>query len=390
MLPRDLCRRAVRIEGNRIVPAFVRARDHGWLRALLDEYAAFVGDKRSRLRERLREPLGVPAPRVKLAAAIAVLESLSRDRPSSALPPREARWLAFRAAAVEPGLRDRVLAGAASVAGVGAAELEAALFADLDGERRVTPLPSELGPARLAVETNAALVASLLFRAARVRLEVTGGARALIRQARRAGLICSVTRRGPNAFALDVSGPLAIFAHTQAYGRALSSLVPYLGSCERFALRASCALGRSRYYHELCLGDADPIGAGLEQPPLRESPIERRFLRDFRRALPDWTIVAEPSPIEIGDALFFPDFELYPTAHPEQRWLLEIAGYWTREYVEQRLRRLRDAGYERLLLCVDETKACASDGLAPHARVVLHRGRIDPHAVWAAIGAAGA
>src|SRR5262249_42658694 len=149
----------------------------------------------------------------------------------------------------------------ADEANVAPADLEAALFADLRGERRVPALPVTLSPSTLALRANLAIVSSLLRRAATVRIAAFGNTRAVVRHARLLGLICNVQRtaRGtprraandgpvtglgmvslpgdamPGAL-MEISGPLALFHHTEVYGRALTSLVPRLGWCNEFEL----------------------------------------------------------------------------------------------------------------------------------------------------------
>ena len=67
--------------------------------------------------------------------------------------------------------------------------------------------------------------------------------------------------------------------------------------------------------------------------------------------------------------------------HPE-RWLsLEIAGFWTPAYLENKLARLREAAVSRLLLCIDETRACAREQLPPGMPVLSFRRRVDAAAV---------
>lgn len=267
MLPRTLLELSTRVEGDRIVINYRTERDYGWLRALLDEHVRFEGWKRTELAARLREPLPVFAPKSKLRVAARVVDSLTRDRTVAALPPAEARWRTFRAAAGSSASRTAVLSRVASETNVATAELEAALFADLRCERRVPPLPPGLSPSELALKSNLALISSLLRRASKVRIVVFGSTRALVRHARVLGLICKVERARMRAdklpaagsglpseqtpttpdpsegAALDISGPLALFHHTEVYGRALASLVPRVAWCHRFELTAQCALG---------------------------------------------------------------------------------------------------------------------------------------------------
>jgi uncharacterized protein len=403
LLPRALSLLSTRAEGERLVPHYLTERDEPWLRALLDEHARFVGRKRSELEERLREPLPVPAPKFKLRMATHVLDALSRDRASACVPPRDARWLVFRAAAMTTEPRDRVLECVAKSLGVAATDLESALFADLRGERRVAELAKDLSPSRLALQTNQAIVASLLRRAVHVRVRAWGNTRALVRHARLLGLICVISRQPsgrkgaaltplPNGagkeplegVALDVSGPFALFRRTEVYGRALASLVPRAAWCNRFEIEAACLLGRGAHTTKLIVRTGDPIGAGRE---LRrhDSRVEERFFKDFRRAAPEWDVIREPRPLEAAGTLLFPDFELVHRRDPERRWLLEIIGFWTQQYLDEKLRRLRAAGFDRLILCIDESRCCSEGDLPANAKIIRFQKRIDPRAVLALV-----
>ena len=103
-----------------------------------------------------------------------------------------------------------------------------------------------------------------------------------------------------------------------------------------------------------------------------------------RRLAPDWEVVREPQAIAVGDALIFPDFELRQRATGE-RWLLEIVGYWTAEYVRRKLSALRDAGMQRLIVCIDENRRCADELLELDARVIRYRRKVDARAVLAIV-----
>jgi predicted nuclease of restriction endonuclease-like RecB superfamily len=403
-----------RAEGDRIVPRYLTERDHPWLRALLDEYVRFEGRKRTELAARLREPLSSPAPRVKLRIAARVLESMTKDRASSAIPPAEARWRVFRAAAENARPRDAILRLVADETNLTPGDLDEALFADLRGERRVTALPSTLTPASLASKANLAIVSSLLRRAATVRITAFGDASALVRHAKRLGLICNVelVRGKPRLHAvgdatgtvlvaeepalgtvIHVSGPLALFHHTGVYGKALASLVPRVGHCHDFELVAQCALGRGKHLSRFVLRSGDLIVTG-EDPQNGDSdpknspqggPVEKRFARDFRRAAPEWRFIREPDPVDASGTLMFPSFELVHRSDRERRWLVEIVGFWTAEYLREKLARLRAAGLSRFVLCIDARRQCHDEPLPDDARVVRYLSKIDPTAVLAIV-----
>jgi len=152
---------------------------------------------------------------------------------------------------------------------------------------------------------------------------------------------------------LEISGPFALFRHTLLYGRALGSLLPILAWTRRFRLDADCDLGGRRVKATFATGD--PIFPAAE-PRRFDSRIEERFARDFGRAAQGWSIVREPEPIEAGRHLVFPDFAVFRRGDPGHRWFVEIAGFWTPEYLDQKLRRLREAGIANLVLCVDKER----------------------------------
>lgn len=76
-------------------------------------------------------------------------------------------------------------------------------------------------------------------------------------------------------------------------------------------------------------------------------------------------------------ALIFPDFALVNRRDPSDRWLLEIMGFWTADYVEKKLRRLRSAGLRRLILCIDGARNCGDDELPDEAHVLKFKKRVD-------------
>jgi predicted nuclease of restriction endonuclease-like RecB superfamily len=262
-------------------------------------------------------------------------------------------------------------------------ELEASLFADLPGERVVAGLGALLSPTELALRANLALTQALLFRAIGVTLEVEGNARALVRTAKLRGLICTVSRALCGDTVLEVSGPLTLFRRTILYGRALGALVPHLAWCPRFRLRAACLLEERLV--DLHLGTGDPI-LPAAPPRLYDSQIEERFARELRKLAPDWDVLREPEPVVSGRRLVFPDFALQHRHDAARRWLLEIVGYWTPDYVRRKLALYREARVTNLILCIDEARACDEGSLPAGAVIVRFRRRVDAVAVRRVLG----
>jgi uncharacterized protein len=374
-----------RVANGHVLPGFLDAGDVPWLRVLLEEIDRFAGMPARDLLGRLRQPLPCATPHFKHRAAVAVLLRLWRSESGAKLPPDQAREALFRARAASPdATRAEVLAMASATLGVDSATVERALFADLPGEKLVCAPAVIPSPNDIALRTNQLIVRSLLFHARRVRIKAEGATRPLVRQAKLRGLICAVTAGDPPI--LDLSGPFTVFRHTLLYGRALGELVQFLPHCAHFKLRANCVLRGQEAILDVQSGD--PVFPA-EAPKPYDSKLEERFAKDLRKAAPDWELVREPEPIPVAGTIIFPDFLLRHRLCPERSFLVEIMGFWSKEYVARKLALLRQARLGNLILCVDETRGCEQGELPPDARVVRFRRRIDPMQVLAAAGAIG-
>ncbi|MCA9591825.1 MAG: DUF790 family protein [Myxococcales bacterium] len=376
MLPRSAL--ACETVGSELFPRWLSERDEPWLAALLDEHARYTGERRAELAARLREPLSPAPPKKKLEAVACVLEKMTHDRTEAAVPPVDARRLVFEAAARHG---QAALAKVSEELGIGEDQLAGSLFADLPSERRVRPLPTELTPGQLSRITNQELAGSLLARSTRVSAELVGHARQVVRHAQRVGLLCVATEAQRDAVRLEVSGPLALFRHTRVYGRALASLVPRLAWCDSFRLVADVDLGNADP-QQLLLTQSDPIFVSGVPPPF-ESPLEERFVRDMCRASKSWDIVREPTALSIGGRLVFPDFELRHRKDDSRRVLVEIVGYWTPEYLQEKLRAIGERSW---ILCASERRGSADRSFPGAERILWFKGRIDPRAVLERLG----
>ncbi|HMA96799.1 MAG TPA: DUF790 family protein, partial [Polyangiaceae bacterium] len=362
-----------------ISPSFFTAADYPWLRALIDERQRFVGQRRREWRVRLSEPMPLGAPQWRLRIASNELDRLSEDQSSQLVPPRAIRAALFRHAARGLGQAEAVAQSALQLEMTPEAMLDG-LFADLPDERKLCGPTTSLGPVELALACNAALIYLYLAKALRVRIVARGRVCAVVRHARLTGLLCLATPGdAKDEVALEISGPYSLFRHTRIYGRALASLVPRLSWCNAYRLEADCVLGDGNAVERLVLTSGDPVCPARELPPF-DSKLEERFARDFGNLARTWEVVREPEAIEAGDSIIFPDFELRHRATGE-RWILEIAGYWTADYVRKKLSLLKAARIERLILCIDEDRRCTDDQLELNAHVLRYRRNVDTRAV---------
>jgi predicted nuclease of restriction endonuclease-like RecB superfamily len=97
-------------------------------------------------------------------------------------------------------------------------------------------------------------------------------------------------------------------------------------------------------------------------------------------------VLREPEAVAAGATLIFPDFAL-EHRYDRRRWLVEILGFWSPDYVARKLAGLRAAGIRNLVLCVAEGRNCGEGALPADARVVPYRRWVDAGAVLRAIAA---
>lgn len=381
----------LRIFDDRAHVEYLGAQDEPWLRVLLAELHRFEGRRRRELAERLAEPLPCDAPYFKRRAATRVLFRLwnRSDEPAPrarskqrTLRPSDVRAALFGAAAAAGDTsRAAIVSEVAARFGAAPDALEAALLADLPSERAVRAPERLVTPAEAALHTNLAIAQALVMRASRVALHVEGGVRAIVRLAKLRGLLCNVwAPPGETDPRLEISGPFSLFRHTLVYGRALGELLPHLAWCAHFRLNAVARL-YGRLAH-VSMQSGDPLFPAGQPAPF-DSRLEERFARDFSRLAPDWDVIREPTPLQAGPSLIFPDFLVRHRLEPARQALVELVGFWTPEYLTEKLARLRlvSASAPVLILCIDEDLGCASTELPPGLPVVTFRRHVDAAAV---------
>jgi len=375
-----------------VLPGFLGRADEPGLRRLIELHDRHVGRRRRELDEALLDERPAGRGRRAFLAATQLLRQDYRASKDAPLKPAEVRRELFTAAAGRPEQRAAVVAEVARHLGASTGDVLGSLFADLPGERRLLEPERPVAPTELALRVNLANVQGLIYRATEVRLALEGNARRVIQHARTRGLICTVAHRHDRAgtasavseplTVVRLSGPFSLFRRTLLYGRALAGLVPQLGWCRRYRLRAFCVLQQGEGTLELRTGD--PLLPAPE-PPRFDSRLEERFAREFERAAPDWELLREPEPFEAGGALVYPDFLLVNRHDPARRWYLEIVGFWTRDYLVKKLERYRAARLRNLLLAIDSERGCSEEELPADARLVPFRRRVRAEDVLAVI-----
>jgi uncharacterized protein len=88
--------------------------------------------------------------------------------------------------------------------------------------------------------------------------------------------------------------------------------------------------------------------------PRYDSRFESALAADFADKLgadrDGWSLTREDAPVAAGETVFLPDFT---ARHRDGREaLIEIVGFWTPEYLEEKVRKLRETRVSNLVLVV--------------------------------------
>lgn len=236
-------------------------------------------------------------------------------------------------------------------------EVERLLYADAPGARILARAPALDGRGLLALY-NLELARAVLLDAERVRVSARGGWRGIFRAVKSARLMHTIARRG-RSYEVELTGPAAAFVVRPArYGARLARVIPALARAPRWRLEADVVRdGRIVTFHARgsprAEGPAAPVGSESRRARY-DSEWERSLASEFRKRLggvrDGWQLQRETTPVAIGIELFLPDFTL---RHADGREaLVEIVGFWTPEYLEEKARKIAAAGLDHLVLVV--------------------------------------
>ncbi len=361
--------------GNTFVPRYLRSRDEVWVRRATSEMADLAGMSRDHVDDawagRIQPALrSFGAPRASTLGVKHVLDRACTWRVDARVDPRRIRDVLFPIAA-NGGARMEILAQASAALAISTEDVDTGLFADRAGARVRTTTSPEPTPSDVMLAYNMALVQGILLRAERIRVDISESVRPVVRYAKLRGLLASFDAVEAGWTRMHASGPLSLFRNTLKYGYALAGFFPTLTTIPRYRLDALCRLEGRGVVVRIATGDPIPRTHAL--PREHDSAVERALVRDVRRLETTWTIERETAVLRAGTKLFFPDFAL---VRGETRILVEVVGYYTKEYLAQKREALKAVGADRIIVCLDDALDCGDERFAENT-VLRFRRRVD-------------
>ena len=323
-----------------------------------------------------RRMLGAPRGRVRDAAR-AVLAALRPDRVEAVVEllddvatydwPRggragERRLAVFEAAArehpvLDPGRPAVVLHEAFGPAAAQAVPVAAVplLYADYPEFHRLTAFPAGYDAPALRADYDLAQAQALLYDAVQVTVEATGDLKHIVQYARLSRLLHRIERRRAGGYRLTFDGPNTVLRRTRAYGVDFARFLAALVQARGWRMEAAVLLRRGWRPVTFALTNADGLRSHVPAPALFDSKIEEMLARKFGASRDGWRLEREAAILEAGEALLVPDFVFRHEDGIEVA--LEIVGYWTPEYLAEKMAKLERVRGTNLIVAVRKAMA---------------------------------
>lgn len=380
MLPSELLR--IRVRQGKVYPlyAHIDTNDFRLAEQVIETFRQSVGKKKGELREKLKafERGGFDFRLVRGLSTL--LERRCVFGADSPVNPREARMMVFeeasRAKAVSVEQREKVLQDIAVKLNTTPEALERTIYCDVDEElilRDFEPIEADL----LIKQYNLSVTQTLLFKSLRMEFTCSGNWQKIFRSIKRLGLMYSI-ERGDQGNIVSVDGPLSLFKMVDRYGTSVAKLLPQIVASKSWKIRAE-VLGRNRdriYLFEL---GSDQVKGFMEDVPVEEaskrsydSSVEEHFARSFMSYDSGWKLEREPEPLVAGNYVLIPDFK-FTKANLEV--YLEIVGFWTQDYLEKKVSKLKSLTGVDMIVAVNENYAGSKFGKIK-AQIIYYRNSV--------------
>jgi predicted nuclease of restriction endonuclease-like RecB superfamily len=167
-----------------------------------------------------------------------------------------------------------------------------------------------------------------------------------------------------------LDGPASLFSQSRKYGIRMATFLPALPLCDRWQMAADILVDETASEtRQFTLDETEPLASHYSAGEQFDSDLERTLARKWERANTDWELHREQDVLDLGAEVMLPDFAV---EHPDgRRALFEIVGFWTPEYLDEKLAKIRAADADNLVLAVSEQLDCASEDFGAAAERVL-------------------
>jgi predicted nuclease of restriction endonuclease-like RecB superfamily len=368
MLTADLVKPRLKARGNSLHIEMLDGQSQYWQRSardLIQLFQAHLGQSLGTWEQALSDYEGERLDYDVLRGLAKVLVDEAQFRsPAVIVPPSQLREQLFQQGPAfektdlfHPKSRTMLLTELASIYGMTAAALEATLYADRVQAQVLESVGQEWSSTSLLQRYNLELARAALYWSPAMRVWIYDGFKDFWRYVKLFKLMFEA-RPIEGGYFVQLDGPISPFVQaTTRYGRQFAAFLPALFLLQKWQLEADIRLPQLGKDLRYSLNEKIPLVSHFKRSPLYDSRFESDFAAEFYSKFGDkrgkWELEREAEVLLLGDTVMIPDFRL---RHREtgQVILLEIMGFWHPAYLERKLRKVREAKRENLLLLVYE------------------------------------
>lgn len=223
-------------------------------------------------------------------------------------------------------------------------ELQPQLFVDVFENNRLLSFAGFENPQALLARYNVAQVQVALFNATRLTVRASDDFKTIIRQAKLARLLHTITARPADnpkgAYTIVFDGPISGMVETHRYGVDMAKFLPSLLACRDWTMHAELRIPPYRRLFHLDLSPKDHLHTHVLPPEEFDSALEEGFAAKWGEEKHNgWKQKREGEMLHRAQTVIIPDFSFY---HDDgRRAYLEIAAYWTPEYIRNKSEKLK-------------------------------------------------
>jgi len=167
-----------------------------------------------------------------------------------------------------------------------------------------------------------------------------------------------------------LDGPASLFSQSRKYGIRMANFLPALPLCDRWEMDAEILVDEATdETRQFTLDHTEGLRSHYSAGQRFDSDVERTLAQKWERSNTEWELVREDDVFDLGAEVMIPDFAI---EHPDgRRAILEIVGFWTPEYLDAKLAKIREVEADNFVLAVSERLDCASEEFGQAAARVL-------------------
>ncbi len=225
----------------------------------------------------------------------------------------------------------------------------------------------------LLTRYNLALAQAVLYDATEMRVRVWDSFGTVFSYVKLFGLmhrIYPIDTNGNRVASTDVAdgyeaildGAASLFSKSRKYGIRMANFLPALPLSDRWEMEADILddeSGSSNRTLSFGLDHTEGLSSHYSAQSDFDSDVERTLAQKWDRSNTDWELLREDDVLDLGAEVMLPDFAI---EHPDgRRVMFEIVGFWTPEYLTEKLAKIRDADRDNLIIAVSERLDCSSE-----------------------------